>query len=92
MLARLTATRAPPRTGEIVQPPRHRADASTAKRSTHTGIVARAEPEREDGLGGDIRPQPRELDSDAELGLTVLAPGIALFALVAIVAQFAHPV
>ena len=63
-----------------------------AKRSTHTGIVARAEPEREDGLGGDIRPQPRELDSDAELGLTVLAPGIALFALIAIVAQFAHPI
>ena len=38
---------------------------------------------------GDIRPQPRELDSDAELGLTVLAPGIALFALIAVVAQFA---
>jgi hypothetical protein len=32
------------------------------------------------------------LDSDAELGLTVLAPGLALFALVAIVSQFAHPV
>ena len=62
-----------------------------AKRSTHAGIVARAEPEREDGMV-DIRPQPRELESDAELGLTVLAPGIALFALVAIVAQFAHPV
>ena len=76
-MQRLTATRAPDVDGE---------------RSTHTGIVARAEPEREDGLGGDIRPQPRELDSDAELGLTVLAPGIALFALVAIVAQFAHPV
>ena len=60
--------------------------------STHAGIVARAEPEREDGLGGDIRPQPRELDSDAELGLTVLAPGIALFAIIAAVAQFAHPV
>ena len=29
---------------------------------------------------------------DAELGLTVLAPGIALFALIAVVAQFAHPV
>ena len=40
----------------------------------------------------DIRPQPRELDSDAELGLTVLAPGIALFALIAVVAQFVHPV
>ena len=40
----------------------------------------------------DIRPQPRELDSDAELGLTVLAPGIALFTLIAVVAQFAHPV
>ena len=40
----------------------------------------------------DIRPQPRELDSDAELGLTVLAPGIALFAIIAAVAQFAHPV
>lgn len=64
---------------------------STAKRSTHTGIVARAEPEREEGMV-DIRPQPRELDSDAELGLTVLAPGIALFALIAVVAQFAHPV
>jgi hypothetical protein len=63
-----------------------------AKVDAHTGIVARAEPEREDGLGGDIRPQPRELDSDAELGLTVLAPGIALFALIAVVAQFAHPV
>jgi hypothetical protein len=62
-----------------------------AKRSTHAGIVARAEPEREDGMV-DIRPQPRELESDAELGLTVLAPGIALFALIAIVAQFAHPV
>ena len=59
--------------------------------SAHTGIVARAEPEREDGMV-DIRPQPRELDSDAELGLTVLAPGIALFALIAVVAQFAHPV
>ena len=57
----------------------------------HTGIVARAEPEREDGMV-DIRPQPRELDSDAELGLTVLAPGIALFALIAVVSQFAHPV
>ena len=56
-----------------------------------TGIVARAEPEREEGMV-DIRPQPRELDSDAELGLTVLAPGIALFALIAVVAQFAHPV
>ena len=65
---------------------------STAKGRRHTGIVARAEPEREDGLGGDISPQPRELDSDAELGLTVLAPGIALFALIAVVAQFAHPV
>ena len=65
--------------------------ASTPKRSTHTGIVARAEPEREEGMV-DIRPQPRELDSDAELGLTVLAPGIALFALIAVVAQFAHPV
>ena len=62
------------------------------KVDAHAGIVARAEPEREDGLGGDIRPQPRELDSDAELGLTVLAPGIALFALIAVVAQFAHPV
>jgi len=59
--------------------------------STHAGIVARAEPEREEGMV-DIRPQPRELDSDAELGLTVLAPGIALFALIAVVAQFAHPV
>ncbi len=59
--------------------------------STHAGIVVRAEPEREDGMV-DIRPQPRELDSDAELGLTVLAPGIALFALIAVVAQFAHPV
>ena len=92
----MTATRAPtpppPRTGEIVQP---HAIEQTRRRRTgrrHTGIVARAEPEREDGLGGDIRPQPRELDSDAELGLTVLAPGIALFALIAIVAQFAHPV
>ena len=92
MLASLTATRAPPRTGEIVQPPRHRADASVWRKGRrHTGIVARAEPEREDGMV-DIRPQPRELDSDAELGLTVLAPGIALFALIAIVAQFAHPV
>jgi hypothetical protein len=36
MLARLTATRAPPRTAEIVQPPRHRADASVWRRSTHT--------------------------------------------------------
>ena len=89
----MTATRAPPRTREIVHPPRHRADASVWRKGRrHTGIVARAEPEREDGLGGDIRPQPRELDSDAELGLTVLAPGIALFALVAIVAQFAHPI
>ena len=93
----MTATRVPtpppPRTGEIVQPPRHRADASVWRKGRrHTGIVARAEPEREDGLGGDIRPQPRELDSDAELGLTVLAPGIALFALIAVVAQFAHPV
>ena len=61
------------------------------KVDAHTGIVARAEPEREDGMV-DIRPQPRELDSDAELGLTVLAPGIALFALIAVVAQFAHPV
>ena len=59
--------------------------------STHAGTVARAEPEREEGMV-DIRPQPRELDSDAELGLTVLAPGIALFALIAVVAQFAHPV
>ena len=59
--------------------------------STHAGIVARAEPEREEGMV-DISPQPRELDSDAELGLTVLAPGIALFALIAVVAQFAHPV
>ena len=93
MLARLTATRAPPRTGEIVQPPTPSSRrVGVAKVDAHTGIVARAEPEREDGLGGDIRPQPRELDSDAELGLTVLAPGIALFALVAIVAQFAHPV
>ena len=50
-----------------------------------------AEYSREDGMV-DIRPQPRELDSDAELGLTVLAPGIALFALIAVVAQFAHPV
>ena len=66
-------------------------DRDTRETSTHAGIVARAEPEREDGMV-DIRPQPRELDSDAELGLTVLAPGIALFALVAIVAQFAHPV
>ena len=72
--------------------PRPARRASAAKRSTHAGIVSRAEPEREDGLGGDIRPQPRELDSDAELGLTVLAPGIALFALIAVVAQFAHPV
>ena len=86
------ARRPPPRTGDIVQPPRHRADASGGVIvDTHTGIVARAEPEREDGMV-DIRPQPRELDSDAELGLTVLAPGIALFALIAVVAQFAHPV
>ena len=75
-MQRLTATRAPDVDGE---------------RSTHAGIVARAEPEREEGMV-DIRPQPRELDSDAELGLTVLAPGIALFALIAVVAQFAHPV
>ena len=60
-------------------------------RSSPTSIVARAEPKREEGYI-DIKPQPRELDSDAELGLTVLAPGLALFALVAIVSQFAHPV
>ena len=71
--------------------PRPARRASAAKRSTHAGIVSRAEPEREEGMV-DIRPQPRELDSDAELGLTVLAPGIALFALIAVVAQFAHPV
>ena len=68
-----------------------RAGRRRRKVDTNTGIVARAEPEREDGMV-DIRPQPRELDSDAELGLTVLAPGIALFALIAVVAQFAHPV
>mmetsp|Transcript_23200 Transcript_23200/g.60397 ORF Transcript_23200/g.60397 Transcript_23200/m.60397 type:complete len:86 (-) Transcript_23200:39-296(-) len=62
-----------------------------AAAQSRTSIVARAEPEREEGMV-DIRPQPRELDSDAELGLTVLAPGIALFALIAVVAQFAHPV
>ena len=33
--------------------------------AAHTG-VARAG-QREDGLGGDVEPQPRELDSDAEL-------------------------
>ena len=88
----MTAARASTRTGEIVQP--HAIEQTRRRRTDrrHAGIVARAEPEREDGLGGDIRPQPRELDSDAELGLTVLAPGIALFALIAVVAQFAHPV
>ena len=93
MLATLDRDPSAAADGEIVHPPRHRADASVWRKGRrHTGIVARAEPEREDGLGGDIRPQPRELDSDAELGLTVLAPGIALFALIAVVAQFAHPV
>ena len=71
--------------------PRPARRTSTANGRRHAGIVARAEPEREEGMV-DIRPQPRELDSDAELGLTVLAPGIALFALIAVVAQFAHPV
>ena len=92
-MQRSTATARRTSTGAIVQP--HAIEQTRRcgeKVDAHTGIVARAEPEREDGLGGDIRPQPRELDSDAELGLTVLAPGIALFALIAVVAQFAHPV
>ena len=53
---------------------------------------------RPGGAGARGRPGGRHqtptagTGQDAELGLTVLAPGIALFALVAVVAQFAHPV
>mmetsp|Transcript_3553 Transcript_3553/g.11019 ORF Transcript_3553/g.11019 Transcript_3553/m.11019 type:complete len:85 (+) Transcript_3553:639-893(+) len=40
----------------------------------------------------DIKPKPRDMEEGESLGLSVLAPPVALFILVAIVSQFATPV